>query len=199
VRSPRKTAGIPDNHRAYSEAQPGRAGREANLTTMTTVPAPAGFLHLVVGYDGSPPATRALDAATRLLQGRVGHIHVVYVTHPSSLAMMSPGAMAEIEEDFEEIEKELRASAAEELRASGADWQFERRPGLVAGELVAAATAIRDAHPRRDRVGHRRKLVPRRPPGGRFGRGRPGPPFAGPPGDRAVATVRAAPPPALRS
>jgi len=114
---------------------------------MTTVPAPAGFLHLVVGYDGSPPATRALDAATRLLQGRVGHIHVVYVTHPSSLAMMSPGAMAEIEEDFEEIEKELRASAAEELRASGADWQFERRPGLVAGELVAAATAIRDAHP----------------------------------------------------
>ena len=114
---------------------------------MTTASASAGFLHLVVGYDGSPPATRALDAATRLLQGRVGHIHVLYVTHPSSLAMMSPGAIAEIEEDFDEIEKELRVSAAEELRASGADWLFERRPGLVADELIAAATAIRDAHP----------------------------------------------------
>jgi nucleotide-binding universal stress UspA family protein len=114
---------------------------------MTTAPAPAGFLHLVVGYDGSPPATRALDAATRLLQGRVGHIHVEYVTHPSSLAMMSPGAIAEIEEDFDEIEKELRVSAAEQLRPSGAVWQFERRPGLVADELIAAATAIRDAHP----------------------------------------------------
>jgi nucleotide-binding universal stress UspA family protein len=36
---------------------------------MTTA-APSGeFLHIVVGYDGSPPASRALDAAVRLLRG----------------------------------------------------------------------------------------------------------------------------------
>ena len=113
---------------------------------MTTAPLPAAFIHLVVGYDGSPPATRALDAATRLLQGRVGRIHVVYVSQLSSLDMLSPGAVAEIEEDFDEIEQELRTSAAEQLRASGADWEFARRQGIVADELIAVATAIRDAH-----------------------------------------------------
>ena len=114
---------------------------------MTTVPPPTGFLHLVVGYDGSAPASRALDAAVRLLQGRTGRIEVVYVAHLSSLVMLSAGAIAEMEKDFDEIEQELRAQAAEQLRASGAAWEFERRQGIIADELIAAATAIRDAHP----------------------------------------------------
>ena len=113
---------------------------------MTTAPPPAGFIHLVVGYDGSPPASRSLDGATRLLQGRVGHIHVVYVSQLSSLAMLSPGAIAELEEDFDEIEKELRTSAAEQLHASGADWEFKRRQGVIADELISVASGIRDAH-----------------------------------------------------
>jgi nucleotide-binding universal stress UspA family protein len=114
---------------------------------VTTVPPPTGFLHLVVGYDGSPPASRALDAAVRLLQGRTGRIEVVYVAHLSSLVMLSAGAIAEMEEDFDEIEQDLRAQAAEQLRASGAAWEFERRQGIIADELIAAATTIRDAHP----------------------------------------------------
>jgi len=64
---------------------------------MTTVMPPARFLHLVVGYDGSPPASRALDAAVRLLQDRTGRIDVVYVTHLSSLAALSADAIAEVE------------------------------------------------------------------------------------------------------
>ena len=117
------------------------------FTAMTTVPPPTGFLHLVVGYDGSAPASRALDAAVRLLQGRTGRIEVVYVAHPSSLVMLSAGAIAEMEKDFDEIEQELRAQAAEQLRASGAAWEFERRQGIIADDLIAVATAIRDAHP----------------------------------------------------
>ena len=113
---------------------------------MTTAVPPSGFLCLVVGYDGSPPANRALDAAVRLMQGREGRIDVVYVAQLSSLAMLSPGAIAEMETDFDEIEQELRAAAAERLSASGAAWEFERRQGVVAEELIAAATAIRDAH-----------------------------------------------------
>ena len=101
---------------------------------------------MVVGYDGSAPATRALDAAARLLQGRDGRIDVVYVATLSSFAMLSPGAIAELESDFDDIEQELRASAAEQVRASGAAWEFERRQGIIADELIAAATAIRDAH-----------------------------------------------------
>ena len=60
--------------------------------------------------------------------------------------MLSPGAIAEIEEDFDEIEEDLRAAAAEQLRASGAAWEFERRQGIIAGELIAAAIAVRDPH-----------------------------------------------------
>jgi nucleotide-binding universal stress UspA family protein len=104
-------------------------------------------LHLVVGYDGSPPASRALDGAVRLLQGRIGRIDIVYVAQLSSLAMLSPGAIAEIENDFDEIEQQLRAQAADQLGASGAAWEFQRRQGIVADELIAAATAFRDADP----------------------------------------------------
>jgi len=114
---------------------------------MTTVPPPTEFVHLVIGYDGSPPASRALDAAVRLLQGRSGRIDVVYVAHLSSLVMLSADAIAEMEKDFDEIEQDLRAQAADQLRASRAAWEFERRQGMIADELIAAATAIGDAHP----------------------------------------------------
>src|ERR1700745_2661001 len=73
------------------------------LTAMTTHTPPAGFIRLVVGYDGTPPATRALDAAVRLLQGRTGRIDVVYVAHLSSAVMMSPGAITEMEAGFEQL------------------------------------------------------------------------------------------------
>jgi nucleotide-binding universal stress UspA family protein len=102
-------------------------------------------VHLVVGYDSSPPARRALDAAVRLLQGRAGDIEVVYVAHLSSLAMLSPGAIAELEIDFDEIEQELRAAAAEQLRDCPAAWSFGRRQGIIPDELIAAAAAIGEA------------------------------------------------------
>jgi nucleotide-binding universal stress UspA family protein len=104
-------------------------------------------LHLVVGYDGSPPASRALGAAVRLLQGRTGRIEVVYVTHPSSLAIFSPGAIAEVESDFDEIEQELRIAVAEQLDDHGTAWRFGRRQGIAADELIAAAADLGHAHP----------------------------------------------------
>jgi nucleotide-binding universal stress UspA family protein len=104
------------------------------------VPAPRGG-------PRQPPASRALDAAARQLQGRPGRIDVVYVAHLSSLVALSPGAVAEMEEDFDEIEKDLRAQADEQLRGSGAAWEFERRQGTIADQLIAGATAIGEAHP----------------------------------------------------
>ena len=117
------------------------------MNAMTAPSPPTGFLHLVVGYDGSPPASRALDGAVRLLQGRAGRIDVVYVSYLSSVAALSPGAIAEMETDFDEIEQELRAQAAGQLRASGADWEFERRQGIITDQLIAAATAIGETDP----------------------------------------------------
>jgi nucleotide-binding universal stress UspA family protein len=115
------------------------------MINMTTATPPAAFLHLVVGYDGSPPASRALDAAVSLLQGRTGRIEVVYVAHLSSLVSLSPGAIAEMESDFDDIAKELRASAAEQLGKRVPVWEFQRRQGLIAEELIAAANEVHDA------------------------------------------------------
>lgn len=56
---------------------------------MNATAPPTGNLSLVVGYDGSPPAIRALDAAVRLLHGRTGSIEVVYVAHLPSIDMLS--------------------------------------------------------------------------------------------------------------
>jgi nucleotide-binding universal stress UspA family protein len=114
---------------------------------MSNATPPAGDLHLVVGYDGSPPARRALDAAVRLLQGRTGRIEMVYVAHIPSIDMMSPGALAQLESDFDEIEQELRTEVRERLGDREEGWGFERRQGIIADELIAAATGIRDDHP----------------------------------------------------
>jgi nucleotide-binding universal stress UspA family protein len=114
---------------------------------MSTATPPSGNLYLVVGYDGSPPASRALDAAVRLLQDRTGYLEVVYVAHLPAIDMMSAAAVAEMEISFDEIERDLRTAAGEQLRGREERWRFERRQGPIADELLAAAAAIRDASP----------------------------------------------------
>jgi nucleotide-binding universal stress UspA family protein len=108
---------------------------------------PSPDLYLVVGYDGSPPSTRALDAAVRLLHGRSGRIDVVYVAHIPGIDMMSADAVGEMQSDFDEIEQDLRTSAGEQLRGQEERWTFERRDGLIGEALIAAAKHIHDANP----------------------------------------------------
>jgi nucleotide-binding universal stress UspA family protein len=115
---------------------------------MTTTTPPATDLRLVVGYDGSPPASRALEAAVNLLQGRTGQIELVFVAHLPSMAALSPGAVAELETDFDDVEQELRTMAAEQLRGREERWDFHRRQGLIAEELIAASRDLGAAHPK---------------------------------------------------
>jgi nucleotide-binding universal stress UspA family protein len=114
---------------------------------MNTTAVPAPNIYLVVGYDGSPPAVRALDGAARLLIGRSGRIEVLYVAHLPSMDMLSADAVAEMEVNFDDIAQELHDQATEQLRGGEERWSFERRQGLIAEELIAAATVLRDAHP----------------------------------------------------
>jgi len=128
-------------HRSVREPAAG-----LGLTTVNTDATPPN-LYLVVGYDGSAPAVRALDAAIRLLSGREGRIDVVYVAHMPGIDMMSADAVAEEQVTFDDIERELRASAAEQLRGRDERWEFERRQGLIADQLLAAAKAIHESPP----------------------------------------------------
>jgi nucleotide-binding universal stress UspA family protein len=117
------------------------------VSPVSTDTSPAVNLYLVVGYDGSPPAIRALDAAVRLLNGRAGSIDVLYVAHMPAVDMMSADALAEMRVDFDDIERELRTAAGEQLSGREDRWKFERRQGGIADELLAAAQATQDAHP----------------------------------------------------
>ena len=108
---------------------------------------PATDVRLVVGFDGSPPATRALDAAVNLLRGRAGGIEVTYVAHMPSMAALSAGAVGELETDFENVEQELRAMVGEQLGGREERWVLERRQGPIVEELLAAARDTGAAHP----------------------------------------------------
>jgi len=108
---------------------------------------PAAKLHLIVGYDGSPPAVRALDAAVRLLSGRIGQIVVLYVGHLSAADSMSPDALAEMEQSFSEIAADLRNQAGEQLSGREDRWQFEWRQGDIAPELLGMAKRLGEADP----------------------------------------------------
>jgi nucleotide-binding universal stress UspA family protein len=122
-------------------------GHKRYYPPVNNPPPPATDLRLVVGYDGSPPASRALAGAINLLQGRSGRIYVVYVAHMASMAELSPGAVVELEESFDEVEQGLRVSAGEQLSGRVKDWEFERRQGLIPSELIAAAEDLRTANP----------------------------------------------------
>jgi nucleotide-binding universal stress UspA family protein len=65
----------------------------------------------------------------------------------SSMAALSPTAVVELEKDFDDIEQELRTMAGERLRGREERWGFERRQGLIAEELLAAAKDTGAAHP----------------------------------------------------
>jgi nucleotide-binding universal stress UspA family protein len=63
------------------------------------------------------------------------------------MAALSPGAVGELEADFADVEQELRTMVGAQLSDRVERWGFERRQGLVADELLAAARDIAAAHP----------------------------------------------------
>ena len=63
-----------------------------------------GELHLVVGFDDSRPAARALQTAARLLSVRPpGRITVLWVAHLGSAVELSADAVAIVENDFDQV------------------------------------------------------------------------------------------------
>jgi nucleotide-binding universal stress UspA family protein len=109
---------------------------------------PVPEAHIIVGFDGSPPALRTLDAAARLLKLRQpGRITAVWVAHLASTVELSADAIAIVENDFGEVARELRTQIAEKLADSGVSWDFQRRQGPIAQQLIAAAEAAHAARP----------------------------------------------------
>jgi nucleotide-binding universal stress UspA family protein len=92
-------------------------------------------LVLVVGFDGTQAAERALQRAAEMLVDSRGRMEVVYVSHVPEMLGLSGQAMR----GFVNEEDELVDQAKEVLRASEVKWNFQLRNGETVRELLTAS------------------------------------------------------------
>jgi hypothetical protein len=109
-----------------------------------TGPAP---VTLVVGFDNSEPARRALIWGADLLRARSGALHVVYADHVLVGSDLSGFAHSEMEEARDEKAAGVAEAAAEIAAAAGVPYTYERRPGSPADAILAAASSQDAAEP----------------------------------------------------
>ena len=105
---------------------------------------PALPVTLVVGFDNSEPARRALIWGADLLRARPGTLHVVYADHVLIDSDLSGFAHREMEESRDAEAAGVAEAAAEIAAAAGVPYTFERRPGSPA-EAILSAASLQDA------------------------------------------------------
>jgi nucleotide-binding universal stress UspA family protein len=102
-------------------------------------------LLLVVGYDGTEPAERALRTAAEMLGDAPGRMEVVFVGHVPTTVAFSAQGVASVQEGLDEEEHDLAGRVEEVLQPTGIKWHFQRRNGEVALELLAASAEELDS------------------------------------------------------
>lgn len=94
---------------------------------------------LLVGYDGSASACRALDYAVRLVADRAGRLVIVYV-HNTLLLAIAPELMPDITTASAETEAAIRQELADRLGAEQVPWELvclEGNPFLLLMDQAA--------------------------------------------------------------
>jgi hypothetical protein len=99
-------------------------------------------LVLVVGYEGSDPARRALAAAGRILGTREGWVEVVSVKSSASGDQSEPQPAADVLDSAGVAPDNLHYEVRSILDAEKQPWRLRSTSGAVAEELVAAASSI---------------------------------------------------------
>jgi len=114
-----------------------------------TVPGPGAGrpVTLVVGFDDSEPARRALIWAADLLRARPGALHVIYSDHVLIDSDLTGFAHAEMEQDRDAKAARVAAAAAEIAAAAGVPYTFERREESPADAIMHAAGLHAAAEP----------------------------------------------------
>jgi nucleotide-binding universal stress UspA family protein len=102
---------------------------------------------LVVGFDNSEPARRALIWSADMLKERPGTLHVVYSDHVLIDSDLSGFAHAEMEEAREGKAADVAQAAAEIAKAAGVSYTFERRQESPADAILSAASIEAAAEP----------------------------------------------------
>lgn len=101
-------------------------------------------LVLVVGYEGSDPARRALAAAGRILGDREGWIEVVYVKPTEGGDQESSEPAADVVDSLGSAQADVHYEVRSLLEAEKKPWRLRSTSGAVTEELVEAARAIAD-------------------------------------------------------
>ena len=107
-------------------------------------PGAAQPITLVVGFDDSEPARRALIWGADLLRARSGTLHVIYADHTLIDSDLSGFAHTEMEEARDTKAAGVAEAAAQIAAAAGVPYTFERRQESPADAILAAAS-IQDA------------------------------------------------------
>jgi nucleotide-binding universal stress UspA family protein len=107
---------------------------------------------LVVGFDDSAPARRALSWGADLLRARPGTLHVVYADHPVLDSDLSGLGRPEMDEARDDKAAAVAQAAAEIAATAGVPYTFERRQESPADAMLAAANDLDGAEPAREPV-----------------------------------------------
>jgi nucleotide-binding universal stress UspA family protein len=125
-------------------AEPGPVLPDRAPVPGTPDPGAAQPITLVVGFDNSEPARRALIWGADLLRTRPGTLHVIYADHALIDSDLPGFAHAEMEDARDEKAAGVAEAAAEIAAAAGVPYTFERRQGSPADAILSAAS-IQDA------------------------------------------------------
>ena len=106
----------------------------------------AEHLSVVVGFDGSEGAYRALDAAALLIADRAGILEVVFVVHLATVPDLAVDPMSESLKAFDEAALEFADAVRDRLAGIEGRWHFQRRDGAVAHELMMVADELHRVH-----------------------------------------------------
>jgi nucleotide-binding universal stress UspA family protein len=102
---------------------------------------------LVVGFDDSAPARRALTWGADLLRARLGALHVVYADHPLLDSDLSGFGRPEMDVARDDKAAAVAQAAAEIAATAGVPYTFERRQESPADAMLAAANELDGAEP----------------------------------------------------
>jgi nucleotide-binding universal stress UspA family protein len=134
---PADRPGLPASRQVASSRGPAMPGSAPSAMPPALLPP----VSLVVGFDNSEPARRALDWTARLLATRPGTLHVVYADHAVIDSDLAGFASAEMEEARDTAAIDVAEAAAEIAAAAGVRYTFERRRGSPADVILAGAEA----------------------------------------------------------
>jgi nucleotide-binding universal stress UspA family protein len=104
-------------------------------------------ISLIVGFDDSEPARRALIWGADLLRTRPGTLHVVYADHPLIDSDLSGFGRNEMDEARDDKAAGVARAAAEIAAAAGVPYTFERRQESPADAILSAANGQDAAEP----------------------------------------------------